>query len=140
MPPSVLSTKNCWTIHGFALLKVQDAAACVLSDPAESFLNAHASQLSIGDEKDDNQKDQPWIQCWSEQSGDTVSNTCAQDVMTNLQPEFDPIQRRQLYPPQQQEQTREQRRDHIQSLRLHQYSHPPPYLQHHQSLYNAHPP
>lgn len=31
-----------------------DAAACVLSDPAEGFLNAHASHLSIGDEEDDN--------------------------------------------------------------------------------------
>ena len=30
-----------------------DAADCVLSDPAERFLNAHASQLSIGDEEDD---------------------------------------------------------------------------------------
>lgn len=30
-----------------------DASDCVLSDPAERFLNAHASQLSIGDEEDD---------------------------------------------------------------------------------------
>ena len=29
-----------------------DASDCVLSDPAERFLNAHASQLSIGDEED----------------------------------------------------------------------------------------
>ena len=30
-----------------------DAADCILSDPAERVLNAHASQLSIGETEDD---------------------------------------------------------------------------------------
>ena len=44
-----------------------------------------------------NQKDRPWIQCWSERSGDTVSNFCAQGAVydtTNLQPRFDPLHQR----------------------------------------------